>query len=59
MKSNFILLLFLGLSYTLLHKKTLAIKNLKSILDLVDYERPPSVSMDTKGIHVAHVQRFL
>jgi hypothetical protein len=58
MKSNFSLLLFLGLSL-LLHKKTLAIKTLKSILDLVDYERPPSVSMDTKGIHVAHVQRFL
>jgi hypothetical protein len=35
----------------LLHKKTLLSKTSKSILDLVDYERPPSV-MDTKGIHV-------
>jgi hypothetical protein len=60
MKSNFILLLFLGLSLHTFAQENLSYqKPSKSILDLVDYERPPSVSMDTKGIHVAHVQRFL
>jgi hypothetical protein len=59
MKSNFILLLFLGLSLHFCTRKPSYQKPSKSILDLVDYERPPSVSMDTKGIHVAHVQRFL
>jgi hypothetical protein len=56
MKSNFSLLLFLGLS---LHTfaQELTIKTLKSILDLVDYERP-SVSMDTKRIHVAHTETY-
>jgi hypothetical protein len=47
MKSN--LACFISwIKHTALHKKTLAIKNLQVILDLVDYERPPSVSMDTK-----------
>jgi hypothetical protein len=40
-------LLFLGLSLHFCTRKPLS-KTLKSILDLVDYERPPSVSMDTK-----------
>ena len=49
MKSNFILLLFLGLSIHTFAQENLSYqKPSKSILDLVDYERPPSVSMDTK-----------
>jgi hypothetical protein len=54
------MLLLLGLSLHTFAQENLSYqKPSKSILDLVDYERPPSVSMDTKGIHVAHVQRFL
>ncbi|MFB0910750.1 MAG: prolyl oligopeptidase family serine peptidase, partial [Flavobacterium sp.] len=49
MKSNFSLLLFLGLSLHAFAQENLSYqKPSKSILDLVDYERPPSISMDTK-----------
>jgi dipeptidyl aminopeptidase/acylaminoacyl peptidase len=49
MKSNFSLLFFLGLSLHAFAQENLSYqKPPKSILDLVDYERPPSVSMDTK-----------
>jgi dipeptidyl aminopeptidase/acylaminoacyl peptidase len=49
MKSNFSLILFLGLSLHAFAQENLSYqKPSKSILDLVDYERPPSVSMDTK-----------
>ena len=49
MKSNFSLLLFLGLSFHTFAQENLSYqKPPKSILDLVDFDRPPSVSMDTK-----------
>jgi hypothetical protein len=47
MKSNFMLLLFLG--HTFAQENLSYQKPSKSILDLVDYERPPSVSMDTRN----------
>lgn len=53
MKSNFILLLFLGLSIHTFAQENLSYqKPSKSILNLVDYERPPSVSMDTEKEYI-------
>ncbi|WP_339921152.1 prolyl oligopeptidase family serine peptidase [uncultured Flavobacterium sp.] len=49
MKSKLSLILFLGLSIHAFAQENLTYqKPSKSILDLVDYERAPSVSMDTK-----------
>jgi len=49
MKSKFSLVLFLGLSLHAFAQENITYqKPSKSILDLVDYERAPSVSMDTK-----------
>jgi len=49
MKLKVTLLFFLGLGLTALAQENLSYqKPSKSILDLADYERAPSVSMDTK-----------
>jgi hypothetical protein len=51
MKSKLELILFLGLIHAFAQENLTYQKPSKSILDLVDYERAPSVSMYEEGIH--------
>jgi hypothetical protein len=58
MKSNFTTFSWIKL-HTFAQENLSYQKTLKSILDLVDYETAISKYGHKKGIHVAHVQRFL